>query len=67
MEDVLISKLYALQGKVRPKDLDDLHSIIVSGREIDFAYLRSGISSLGLKLPSTGKEFIPQELRILFR
>lgn len=67
VEDVLISKLYALQGKVRPKDLDDLQSIIASGREIDYAYLRSVILSMGLKLPSSGKEFVPEELRILFR
>jgi hypothetical protein len=67
IEDVLLSKLYALQGKVRPKDLDDLQSIIESQREYDQEYLRKGIKSHGLKIPSTARELVPEELRVLFR
>ncbi|MCC5850145.1 MAG: nucleotidyl transferase AbiEii/AbiGii toxin family protein [Verrucomicrobia bacterium] len=67
VEDVILSKLYALQGKVRAKDLDDLQSIMDSKKELDIAFLRTQIQTLNLKLPSTGKELVPESLRILLR
>lgn len=67
VEDLILSKLVALQGKVRAKDLDDLQSIIDSNRELDFAYLRRQIQAMNLKVPSTGKELLPETLRILLR
>lgn len=67
IEDVLISKLYALQGKVRPKDLDDLQSIVESGRAFDVRLVLDGIRTYGLRLPSTGREMVPEVLRVLFR
>lgn len=67
VEDVILSKLYALQGNVRAKDLDDLHSIMDSKRELDLAFLRTQIQTLNLKLPSAGKELVPEYLRILLR
>ena len=66
IEDVLLSKLYALKGKVRPKDLDDLQSIIESQREYDREYLRTGIKAHGLKIPSMARELVPEDLRELF-
>lgn len=67
IEDVLLAKLYALQGKVRPKDLDDLQSILESKREVDWKLVRGGIEAYGLKLPSTARELVPDVLRVMFR
>lgn len=67
IEDVLLAKLYALQGKSRPKDVDDLQSILESGREFNRIYLRQAARDYGLKVPTAVRDWIPEELRILLR
>ncbi|HMP73598.1 MAG TPA: nucleotidyl transferase AbiEii/AbiGii toxin family protein [Kiritimatiellia bacterium] len=66
LEDVIVSKLYALQGsEVRAKDLDDLQSIYAAGHVVDRAYLAGRIGEFGLRVPASVKVLVPEELRKL--
>lgn len=52
VEDLLIAKLFALQGSAeRAIDLDDIQSILRSKLELDWVYLKEKISKFKLKVP----------------
>lgn len=64
LEDVILSKLYALGKAVnRPKDLDDIQSIYETDPQPDLIYLQARIDELGIRLSSQKKSFLPPELR----
>jgi hypothetical protein len=63
LEDVLVSKLYALRTTpVRAKDLDDLQSILAVGHEIDRAYLSGQMRRFGVAVPRAAGDFLPKWL-----
>lgn len=64
VEDFIVAKLYALKNDAkRFKDLDDLQSIFVVDRKLDFVYLGDRMEFLGLQLPQALQEFAPLELK----
>jgi len=67
IEDVILSKLFALQAsRPRPKDMDDLISVAASGHPVNIAYLAGQIADLNIQIPPTVKPFIPDDIRMLF-
>ena len=63
VEDVIISKLYALKAApIRAKDMDDLQSIFEAGHEIDTVYLAAQIKLLNITLPDAAVAFMPSAL-----
>lgn len=63
LEDMILAKLHALTGGVRPKDLDDLQSIYAAnGDEVDTAYLAAQMKRFTLVVPPTAEPFLPSSL-----
>lgn len=68
VEDVVLSKLYALRASpLRAKDLDDLQSIFEAGHELDTAYLAGRIQQFGIAIPAAAKPLLPKVLLKLAR
>jgi len=68
VEDVILSKLFALQStELRVKDLDDIQSIYAADPELNAPYLAGQISRLGLTIPDKAKSFLPESLIALVR
>jgi predicted nucleotidyltransferase component of viral defense system len=66
LEDVLISKLYAMRKSVfRPKDLDDVLSIYERDTKPDLIYIKAQLDLLCLKIPPQTKRLLPAELKKL--
>jgi hypothetical protein len=64
VEDVIISKLYALKNNAhRFKDLDDLQSIFQVGHDLDMTYLSGQMMALQLVIPKELKLVAPAVLR----
>lgn len=63
LEDVILSKLYALNGaQLRAKDLDDLQCIFEAGHAIDEAYIAGQMDSLDITIPREAKPLLPQSI-----
>lgn len=63
MEDVMLSKLYALNAAhLRAKDLDDLQSIAEAGHEVDMAYLAGEMRRLNITVPRKAEVFLPDAI-----
>ena len=59
LEDVIISKLFALRAvPIRAKDLDDLQSVFAAGHGIDRAYLSGQMRRFGIAVPPAAKAFL---------
>lgn len=68
VEDVILSKLYALDNRsTRFKDLDDLQSIFRANTPLDLVYLVDRMKSLKLAIPSALDTEAPAVLRKLRR
>lgn len=68
LEDVIVSKLYALQASdLRAKDMDDLQSIYAGNPEPDIAYISGQIGEVGLKLSPMAMRLIPHPLKKMCR
>ncbi len=68
LEDVILSKLYALMAaRPRPKDLDDLQSIFEAGHDFDAAYLSGQIQRLDICIPKMAIPFLPSDLLAIIR
>jgi hypothetical protein len=68
LEDVILSKLYALQSsELRAKDLDDLQSIYASEAKPDYAYMSGQLAKIRLKLSPVVMKLIPKSLKSLCR
>ena len=66
LEDVILSKLYALGGAtLRAKDIDDLQSVYEAGHTIDEAYLSGRIQELEITIPRTARPLLPGPLLAL--
>jgi hypothetical protein len=64
VEDVIVSKLYALKNDARRfKDLDDLQSILRRGLNLDFQYLSDRMRVLSLPFPRELESELPGTLR----
>jgi len=64
VEDVILSKLYALSKSVnRPKDLDDLLSIAEAEVDLDRKYIRAHVTEIGIKLKKQTKELLPDDFQ----
>lgn len=67
-EDVILAKLLAVYNKPsRFTDLDDIVSILETGRKIDWVYLSSRIKELGIKVRPEHLGFFPEQLRVVAR
>lgn len=67
VEDVLLAKLYALQSTgSRPKDLDDIHSIMQADPQLDAWYLRVQIEKLGIVLTKPKRLLLPERILSFF-
>jgi hypothetical protein len=59
VEDVILSKLYALNSaRLRAKDLDDLQSIYESECDIDLAYLSGQMRRFDIRIPRAAEPFL---------
>lgn len=58
-EDVILAKLHAN----RPKDIDDVISILESGRALDSTYLQGELDRMNLTLPKEVVKIAPPSLR----
>ncbi len=68
IEDVVLSKLYALMGaRLRAKDLDDLQSIFEAGHDLDTPYLAGQMRRLNVVVPRTAEAFLPETVLQLSR
>jgi hypothetical protein len=68
IEDVILSKLYALMAsRLRAKDLDDLQSIFETGHPLDVPYLAGQMRRLKVTPPRTAEAFLPESIRQLCR
>lgn len=68
LEDVILSKLYALMAAhLRAKDLDDLQSIYEANHEMDMPYLAGQMQRLKIVIPRAAKPFLPKTLITLAR
>jgi hypothetical protein len=66
VEDLIISKLYALNNQsTRFMDLDDLKSIFQFQENMNLAYLVSQLSLLDIKIPKQLQTFVPKALKAL--
>lgn len=66
VEDVILSKLYALQNPdLRAKDLDDLQSIHAGNTKPDLAYISGQIRALKIVVPLKTKSLIPRAWKFL--
>lgn len=62
-EDVIISKLYALNNdRTRFNDLDDLKSIFRAGLDVDIPYICGQMQRLKLSVPDVLKEIAPKTM-----
>lgn len=66
LEDAILSKLYALK-RLRPKDLDDLQSIIEAQPDLDIAFLAGQIHRFEIHVPLQAEPFLPDWLVTLCR
>lgn len=67
VEDVLLTKLYALQSAHnRPKDLDDIQSIMQAAPELDEWYIRIQIEKLGICLTKPKRLLLPEKVVSFF-
>lgn len=65
VEDMIIAKLHAFQNKPqRFQDLDDLQSMFLANRDLDFGYLVGMMNELELRIPKELRSVAPRELRI---
>lgn len=63
VEDIIISKLYALYNdSSRFNDLDDLKSIFGAGHDLDLSYISGQMLKLKLAIPLSLKDFAPSAL-----
>jgi hypothetical protein len=63
LEDVVLSKLYALgAAHLRAKDLDDLQSIFEAGHRLDLPYRAGQMQRLEITIPREAKPFLPADL-----
>lgn len=63
VEDVIVSKLFALKNKPqRFSDLDDLQSIFAAKHDLDLPYILDVMMKLELTIPRVLKEFAPKVL-----
>jgi hypothetical protein len=64
VEDLILAKLLALDhNSTRYKDLDDIQSILDEKNEIDWAYILSEVSHLGLqRIPKGIEEIFPEHI-----
>lgn len=63
-EDVILAKLLAVHNKpTRLSDLDDIVSIVETGRDIDWAYISSQIKELRVKLRKEHAPLLPKQIR----
>ncbi len=59
IEDVILSKLYALNAaRLRAKDLDDIQSIHEAGNDIDIAYISGQMRRFNITVPKTAEPFL---------
>ncbi|HLG20752.1 MAG TPA: nucleotidyl transferase AbiEii/AbiGii toxin family protein [Bdellovibrionota bacterium] len=64
IEDVIVSKLYALRNnKRRFSDMDDLQSIFQSDHEIDLPYLCAQMNTFQIPIPEPLTEVVPDVIR----
>jgi hypothetical protein len=64
-EDVLLSKINVLSdGKERPKDIDDITSILRKNNQLDLAYLAAEIEIAHYTLLPHQEKLLPDALRI---
>ncbi len=60
LEDVILSKLYALMSaRLRAKDLDDLQSIFEADPELDLPYLAGQMRRFDIVIPPAAEPFLP--------
>lgn len=60
-EDLILAKIYSVGNQAtRFMDLDDLRSILESGRELDWTYINDQIKTLGLRFPKALIPFAPK-------
>ena len=63
VEDVVLSKLFALTGsRVRAKHLDDLQSIYEAAPDIDVAYLDGQMRRFDITVPREAEPFLEEQL-----
>lgn len=63
LEDVILSKLYALSStKLRAKDLDDLQSIYEFKSKIDSAYLSGQMRKFNIRVPKAAEPFLDDQI-----
>lgn len=68
LEDVILSKLYALTAApLRAKDLDDLQSIFEAGHAPDIPYLAGQMQRLDISVPKAAVPFLSKSLVALAR
>lgn len=64
VEDLIISKLYALNNQsTRYLDLDDLKSIFETQHDLDLAYIAEQLRALKIKIPKEVLKFAPKVLK----
>jgi len=60
LEDVIVSKLYALNSTPRrAKDLDDLQSVFEADHQIDIPYVAGQMRRLNIVIPRQAEPFLP--------
>lgn len=68
LEDVILSKLYALSStRLRAKDIDDLQSIFHAGHTPDLPYLSGAMHRLHIVIPKEAAPFLPKTIVTLSR
>jgi len=66
LEDVILSKLYALTSALpRPRDMDDLQAIFQAEHNVDMAYLAGQTRHFGIRVSKTALPFLPDPIRKL--
>jgi len=64
VEDILISKIYALKNQpTRFMDLDDIKSIFESDHSLNLAYIANQMKTLELHFPKEVHPFLPKALK----
>ncbi len=63
VEDVIVAKCYALSKAVsRPKDLDDLQSILEAEHSLDLIYIRAQLENIDVTFPKSRYRHFPESV-----
>lgn len=63
VEDVIVAKCYALHHAVsRPKDLDDLQSILEAEHALDLVYIRTQLVNLNIRFSKSRHRHFPESV-----